>query len=57
LRPVAFGLVLALSLDRHIAGWDVVMLTESLSLSLLALFLAVWLWLLRNWSWWKVALC
>jgi hypothetical protein len=55
-RPVAFGLVLALSLDRHIAGWDVVMLTESLSLSLLALFLAVWLWLLGNWSWWKVAL-
>lgn len=55
LRPVAFGLVLALSLDRHVAGWDVVMLTESLSISLLALFLAAWLWLLRGWSWEKVA--
>jgi hypothetical protein len=56
LRPFAFGLILALSLERHIAGWDVVLLTESLSISLLALFLAAWLWLLRGWSWWKVVL-
>jgi hypothetical protein len=55
LRPVAFGLVLVFSLERHIAGWDVVMLTESLSISLLATFLAAWLWLLRGWSWEKVA--
>ena len=55
LRPVAFGLILALSLDRHIAGWDVIMLTESISISLLALFLATWLWLLGGWSWGKVA--
>lgn len=54
-RALAFGLILALSLDRHIAGWDLVLLTESLSLSLLALFLAAWLWLLRGWSWGKVA--
>ncbi len=54
LRPIAFALILALSLDRHIAGWDVVMLTESLSISLLVLFLATWLWLLRGWSWGKV---
>jgi hypothetical protein len=54
LRPIAFGLILAFSLDRHIAGWDVVMLTESLSISLLALFLAAWLWLLKSWSWGKV---
>jgi hypothetical protein len=53
LRPVAFGLILALSLDRHIAGWDVVLLTESISISLLALFLAAWLWLLKEWSWGK----
>ena len=56
LRPIAFGLILLLSLERHIAGWDVVMLTESLSISLMALFLAAWLWLLINWSWWKVTL-
>lgn len=56
LRPIAFGLILALSLDQHIAGWDVVMLTESVSMSLLALFLAAWLWLLKGWSWGNVLL-
>ena len=55
LRPIAFGFILLFSLESHIAGWDVVMLTESLSISLLALFLAAWLWLLRGWSWGKVA--
>jgi hypothetical protein len=55
LRPLAFALILALSLDSHIAGWDLVLLTESLSISLLVLFLAAWLWLLRGWSWGKVA--
>jgi len=54
LRPLAFGLILVLSLERHIAGWDVVMLTESLSTSFMALFLATWLWLLRGWSSGKV---
>ncbi|GAB4504122.1 MAG: hypothetical protein Fur0043_11150 [Anaerolineales bacterium] len=54
LRLLTFGLLLTLSLDRHIAGWDLVMLTESLALSLLALFIAAWLWLLKGWRWWKV---
>lgn len=54
LRPAAFSLILTLSMERHIAGWDVVMLTESLSISLMALFLAAWLWLLKSWSWGKV---
>jgi hypothetical protein len=56
LKPGAFVLILVLSLERHIAGWDVVMLTESLSVSLMALFLAAWLWLLRGWSWGKVVI-
>lgn len=56
LRLFAFALLLALSLDRHITGWDVVMLTESLSISLMALFIAAWLWLLQDWSWGKVFL-
>ncbi|HLF73982.1 MAG TPA: hypothetical protein VI524_06535 [Anaerolineales bacterium] len=50
LRPVSMVLILLLSLDRHIAGWDAVILTESVSLSLLALFLSGWIWLLRRWS-------
>ncbi len=56
LRPIAFGLILFLSLERHIAGWDVVLLTESVSISLMALFLATWFWLLRRWSWGKVTI-
>lgn len=49
LAPFAFGLILALSLVRHLAGWDFTMLTESLSVSWFVLFLAAGLWLLRAW--------
>lgn len=56
LRPVAFSLILVLSLERHIAGWDVVLLTESISISLMALFLASWFWLQKKWSWWIVTI-
>ena len=55
LQVVGFALVLVFSLDRHIAAWDFVMLTESLSLSSLALFIASGLWLLRDWQLHKVA--
>lgn len=54
LKPAAFGLILLLSLDRYIIGWDSVLLTESLSLSLMALFIAGWSWLIKGWSWGKV---
>ena len=50
LRSISFGLILVLSLDRHIAGWDVVILTESISLSLMVLFISGWIWLLKRWS-------
>ncbi|HET9587423.1 MAG TPA: hypothetical protein VFO91_01420 [Anaerolineales bacterium] len=53
LRLAAFGFVLLFSLHRYIIAWDSVLLTESLSLSLMALFLAGWLWLLRGWHWRK----
>jgi hypothetical protein len=36
--------------------WDVAMLSDSISLSLMALFIASWLWLLEDWRWLKVAL-
>ena len=55
LNYAALGLLLLLSLYQYIIGWDSVLLTESLSLSLMALFLAGWLWLARGWSWYKVA--
>ncbi len=56
LKPVAVGLVLAFSLSAEIIQWDRVMLSESISLSLLALLLACWLWLLEGWSWRKAVL-
>ncbi len=49
LAPFAFGLIFALSLVRHLAGWDFTMLTEALSVSWFVLFLAAGLWLLRGW--------
>ena len=49
LQVAGFALVLFFSLDRHLASWDFVMMTESLSVSSLALFLAAGLWLLRGW--------
>ena len=49
LQIAAFSWILALSLDRHISGWDFVMMSESLSLSLLAIFIGVSLWLLESW--------
>ncbi len=56
-RLFAFALLLAFSLDRHIAGWDFVMMTESLSVSFLALFIATGLWLLEGWQTGKAVAC
>ena len=49
LKPIAFGLILILSLVRHLASWDFAMLTESLSVSWLVLFVATGIWLLHGW--------
>ncbi len=56
LKLLTFCLVLLLSLDRHITGWDFVMMTESLSISFLVLFLACFMWLLQGWHPGKVIL-
>ncbi len=58
LKPLSFGMILALSLVRHLANWDYVMMTESLSVSWFALFLALGIWLSHGWRTDKViALC
>jgi hypothetical protein len=58
LKPLSFVMVLALSLVRHLANWDYVILTESLSISWSVLFLALGIWLSRGWRIDKViALC
>lgn len=54
LKFAAFGLILLFSLYRYIIGWDSVLLTESLSLSFMALFLAGWFWLIKAWHGGKV---
>jgi hypothetical protein len=52
--PLVFGGMLVFSLHQKIIGWDATLLTESLSLSWMALFLAGWLWLAKGWRWYKV---
>jgi hypothetical protein len=44
---------LVFSLIRQITGWDGFLISESISFSLLVLFLSMWLALLRGWKWWK----
>ena len=56
LKLLALCLILLFSLDRHIAGWDFVMMTESLSISFLVLFIALFMWLLQGWHIGKVIL-
>jgi len=54
LKIPAFTLVLLFSLSENIIQWDSVLLSESVSLSLMALFLAGWFWILNSWKWQKV---
>ena len=49
LKLLSFSTFLALSLVRHLAGWDFVMMTESLSLSTFVLLIAFGIWLARGW--------
>ena len=52
---LSFGVVLAFSLGLDILRWDRIVLSESLSLSLLALVLAAWLRLMEGWGWGRAA--
>src|SRR5581483_12286322 len=48
LRPIAFVVILILGLTNAVLVWDSVILSESLSVSFLALMVGGWLWLLRK---------
>ncbi len=50
LKPFAFIFVLAFSLSRDIYMWDPFLGSESIALSLTALFLAAVIWLLMEWK-------
>lgn len=51
LNSFSFLWILFLSLSPRIAGWDFIMLSESVSLSMFALFLSCGLLLLKAWNW------
>lgn len=48
LQIAAFIIILSLSLVRHLASWDYVMMTESLSVSFFVLVLTLGIWLTRE---------
>src|SRR6266540_3434368 len=50
LKFIAFITVLGFSLTQNIIIWDPLILSDSVSLSLLALFLAAGIWLITNWN-------
>lgn len=58
LKPIAFALVLGVSLTTEVILWDTLLVSESLTLALSALLLAAWLMLLRSprWCWVVVVL-
>lgn len=56
LRFLTSAAILCFSASEPIARWDFLLMSESVSLSLLALFVACWLTLLTEWRWWKVLL-
>ena len=56
LKPLAFIVVLAFTLTRDIYMWDPFLGSESIGLSLTALFLASSIWLLMAWNWRNAAL-
>jgi hypothetical protein len=53
IKFITFLVVLGFSLNQNIIMWDPLILSDSLSLSLLALFLSLALWLLVEWKWYK----
>ena len=54
LQLFSFGMILSLSIVRHLASWDYVIMTESLSISWFVLFLAAGIWLMQAWRGYKV---
>lgn len=56
LRLGAFMVLLLFSLHEQIVIWDRFLLSDSIAISLFALFIASWLWLLEEWHWGKAAL-
>jgi hypothetical protein len=54
LRVCVFGLILGFSLAPPVQMWNHIIQSESLSISLLVLILAIWISLLQRWRWEKL---
>jgi hypothetical protein len=54
-KVLSVGAILLLGLLRPVASWDFAILSESLSISLGVLTLALFLWWLRHRAWWTLA--
>jgi hypothetical protein len=54
-KTTAFAMLLGFSLAASIQGWNHIIQSESLSISLMALLLAIWISLLQRWRWAKFA--
>ncbi len=54
-KTTAFAMLLGFSLAASIQGWNHIIQSESLSISLMAFLLAVWISLLQRWRWAKIA--
>jgi hypothetical protein len=53
LKPIAFLIVLMFSLSDLVIMWDGFMLSDSISISLMTLFVTACFWLLKQWHWGK----
>jgi len=53
LRVVSFALILGFSLAPSVQMWNQIIQSESLSISLMVLIVAVWMSLLQSWRWGK----
>jgi hypothetical protein len=56
LKPIVFLIVSLFSLSDQIFMWDTFLLSDSIALSLMVLFIANWLWLLKGWHCAKVVI-
>ncbi len=54
-KATGLGLILAIGLTMPVLGWDTIVMSESISLSLMVLLVAGTIWLAQGWHWAKMA--
>ena len=54
IQLISFTIILLFGLSADILRWDTIVMSESISISLFALWIANWIWLIERWQWRKV---